>query len=197
MWALQVRPNLMWFRSTLPDFPLLGASRFAIQPYITPRPHKREEIFIFGGHLEAAGGGDSEVLDAFFTLDLRTWRYDEAEVPRETWADVQKRLVAIGKDETELGQARTDWEEEQKRKQKDIHRANRRKMRRERLRRRKHKSESIKLGESDNAAIAPEEELTDEEAIAAHEAEKAQLNASRHCMAFIVMRLLATPAAPA
>ena len=115
------------------------------------------------------------MLDSFFTLDLRTWRYDEAEVPRETWADVQKRLVAIGKDETELGQARTDWEEEQKRKQKDIHRANRRKMRRERLRRRKHKSESIKLGESDNAAIAPEEELTDEEAIAAREAEKAQL----------------------
>ena len=51
------------------------------------------------------------MLDAFFTLDFRTWRADEAEIPRETWADVEKKLIASGKDETEMGQARTDWED--------------------------------------------------------------------------------------
>ena len=56
MWALRLRPSFMWFRSTLPDFPLMGASRFGAQPYVTPRPNKRAEIFIFGGHLEATGG---------------------------------------------------------------------------------------------------------------------------------------------
>ena len=178
MWALRLRPSLAWFRSTLPDFPLLGASRFAIQPYMTPRPHKREEIFIFGGHLEATGGVESEVLDAFFTLDLRSWRPGEAEVPRETWGDVEKKLLAAGKDDTEMEKARTDWEEEQKRKQKEIHRANRRKARREKLRGRKNKGAEPKpadteAGGTSGAASAEEEdELSDEEAIAAREAEK-------------------------
>ena len=177
MWALRLKPSLAWFRSTLPDFPLLGASRFAIQPYMTPRPHKREEIFIFGGHLEATGGVESEVLDAFFTLDLRSWRAGEAEVPRTTWGDVEKKLLAAGKDDTEMEKARTDWEEEQKRKQKEILRANRRKARREKLRGKKKgadpKAADNEAGGTSGAASAEEEdELSDEEAIAAREAEK-------------------------
>ena len=74
MWGLRLTSPMMWIRSTLPDFPLLGISRHAMVPYMTPRPHRREELLIFGGHLEGYGREDSEVLDAFFTLDFRTWR---------------------------------------------------------------------------------------------------------------------------
>lgn len=60
MWGLQLRPSLMWLRSTLPDFPLLGVSRHALVPFVTPRPHRREELLIFGGVLEGYSH-DSEV----------------------------------------------------------------------------------------------------------------------------------------
>ena len=60
-WALKVegdvtllgqRAPMTWFRSTVGDFPLVGVSRQALIEYIAPRPHKREEILIFGGVLE-------------------------------------------------------------------------------------------------------------------------------------------------
>jgi len=168
IWALSLRQSTVWFRSTLPDFPLVGASRFALTPCASPRPHKRDEIFIFGGYLEATGGTDSQVLDAFFTLDMSSWQYDEAEVPRETWADVEARLAAAGKDESEIAQGRSDWEDEQKRKQKEILRANRRRARRNILRGERRKGEGRKAGGSgvkragDEVASA-EEELSDEE----------------------------------
>ena len=71
LWALQLRHSLTWFRSTLPSFPLLGTSGFTIQPYVTPRPHKRAEIFIFGGYMEAVGGRASEVCSTPCLLSPR------------------------------------------------------------------------------------------------------------------------------
>ena len=49
LWALILQPRLAWVRSTLPDFPLSGVSRHTMVPYVTPRPHRREELLIFGG----------------------------------------------------------------------------------------------------------------------------------------------------
>ena len=169
--------QLTWIRSTLPDFPLRGASRFTIAPYLTPRPHKREEILIFGGHLEATGGLDSEVLDAFFTLDLRSWRYDEAEMPRETWADVEKRLLAMELSETDMETKRKEWEDEQKKKQKAISRENKRRARRNKRLAKKGMAvpddPAARLGEQSGAGTEDEEEvLSDEDAEAARLAEK-------------------------
>ena len=186
MWALRLSPPMTWVRSTLPDFPLLGVSRHALVPYVTPRPYKREELLLFGGHLEAYGREESEILDAFFTLDFRTWRHEEAEIPREGWADIEARLIAAGKEETELENARKDWEEEMRRKQKEIARINRRKARRDRRKAKlagtpmaqlEAEKEKKGRGRTGGASSAEEEddeeeELSDEEAIAAREAEK-------------------------
>ena len=187
MWALKLSTPMTWIRSTLPDFPLLGVSRHALVPYITPRPHRREELLLFGGHLEAYGREESEVLDAFFTLDFRSWKEEEAEKPRETWADVEAKLIEAGKVDVEVERARKDWEEEMRRKQKMIRRANRRRERRERRKKRlegtpmgaaEEDEEKKRRGGKGGAAAASsaeddeEEELSDEEAIAAREAEK-------------------------
>lgn len=147
----------------------MGSSWFAVQPYMSPHPNHRAEILIFGGHLEATGGEDSEVLDAFFTLDLRSWRHEEAEVPREVWPDVEKRLRAAGVDDADVGQARADWEEEQKRRQKEIHRANRRKMRRRQLREDyAHRSDAPSAGAgASDGGISSHQELSDDDAVAA------------------------------
>ena len=135
-------------------------------PYLTPRPHRREELLIFGGYLEGFGGRsgvsvESEVLDAFYTLDLRGWRPDQAEIPRESWAEREKALIEAGKDEEEIGKARTEWEDERRRKQKEIHRAQRRKARLERLRGKR--AEEAAGTSGGGAATEEEEELSDEE----------------------------------
>ena len=59
LWALQLTPSLMWLRTTLNSFPLQGVSRHALVEYVTPRPHAREEVIIFGGVI------GREVHDAF------------------------------------------------------------------------------------------------------------------------------------
>ena len=172
MWALQLRPQLAWVRSTLPDFPLVGVNRHALVAYLTPRPHRREELLVFGGFLEGVAGVEHEVLDAFFTLDFRSWRPDQAEIPRETWADRARQLAEGGKDEEEIDKARTEWEEERKKKQKELHRAQRRKERLERLRGKRAEAAAEAKGAGGSAAEEEEEELSDEEAIARREHEK-------------------------
>lgn len=130
VWALRLQPagQMMWLRSAVPDFPLLGISRHAMLDYVRPRPNRREEILIFGGVLEMYTG-ESQVLDSFFTLDLRTWHETESELPRQTWGDIEKSLRAAGKDEKDIIKKREEWEEDMKFKQKQNQRA-------ERLRRR-------------------------------------------------------------
>ena len=174
MWGLQLQPNLTWFRSTMAGFPLIGAARFSIRPCVTPRPHKRAEIFIFGGHLEAVGSGDSEVLDAFFTLDMRSWHRCESEVPRESWSDVEARLRSAGKDETDIDQARSEWEEEQLRKQKEIDRANRRKVRRGIFRSQKSNKDAVMLaaGGGKQKVVSARERISDDDETAERDAEK-------------------------
>ena len=131
VWALRLHPpaHMMWFRSAVPDFPLLGISRHMMLEYVRPRPHRREEIFIFGGVLELYNG-ESQVLDSFFTLDLRSWEATESEVPRETWADVEKQLREVdGKNDSDIVKAREEWEEDMKVKQRQLQRADRRRRR--------------------------------------------------------------------
>ena len=130
VWALRYDSSpMMWLRSALADFPLLGVSRHTLVEFLTPRPHRRDELLIFGGVLESTYA-DSQVLNSFFTLDMRSWHETESDVPRETWLDVEKRLRADGRDDDEVANARGDWEEDQKRKQREIARANRRRRRR-------------------------------------------------------------------
>lgn len=84
LWALQLRPPLTWFRSALPDFPLAGMSRFALVEYVTPRPHRREEVMIFGGVLEAPNS-ESQVVDAQRGSTRR------AEAAGSVWCPVGRR----------------------------------------------------------------------------------------------------------
>ena len=54
---------MMWIRSAVPDFPLIGIARHAMVELVRPRPHRREEIFIFGGVLDNFAA-ESQVLDS-------------------------------------------------------------------------------------------------------------------------------------
>eukprot|EP00966_Prymnesium_polylepis_P240715 5566845-Prymnesium_polylepis.1 len=98
LWALRLTPPMMWFRSAIGDFPLIGLSRHSCVEYFTPRPKKRDEIMIFGGVLEAPSS-ESQVINAFFTLDIRTWHATESEKPQITWAEVEAKMIAKGKEE--------------------------------------------------------------------------------------------------
>lgn len=71
-------------------------SSHAPHRYVTPRPHAREEVIIFGGVI------GREVHSAFFTLDVRDWKEEAAEQPRETWAQIDSRLRDQGREEHEI-----------------------------------------------------------------------------------------------
>ena len=119
IWALQLTPSPAWLRTTLNSFPLQGVSRHALVEYVTPRPHAREEVIIFGGVI------GREVHNAFFTLDVRGWKEEEAEQPRETWAQIEERLREEGKEDSEVSIIRQEWEEHVKREQKRLKRKGR------------------------------------------------------------------------
>ena len=60
--------------------------------------------------------------NAFFTLDVRGWKEQEAEQPRETWAQIEARLKAEGKEDSEISIIRVEWEDHVKREQKRLKR---------------------------------------------------------------------------
>ena len=108
LWALKLQPPMTWLRTTTRDFPLRGVSRHTLCEFVTPKPHQREEVIIMGGVIER------EVITAFFTLDVRSWHAETAELPRETWLDCEERLHAQGLEAHEIQMARSEWEDHMK-----------------------------------------------------------------------------------
>ena len=67
-----------------------------------------------------------QVVDAFLSLDVRSWRMDEAELPRETWQDVEARLTANGKSVVDLQKASQEWEDDTRKRARELERMKRR-----------------------------------------------------------------------
>ena len=53
MWLLRLSGGMCWLRSTTPAFPLVGLGRYAMLQYSTPRPHRRDELLVYGGVLDS------------------------------------------------------------------------------------------------------------------------------------------------
>ena len=104
LWAARLRGPLTWFRSAVSEFPLLGVQRHSAAAFVTPRPHRREEVLVFGGVI------GRDIVDIFMTLDTRTWEETEAVLPQERWKEVEARLKAKGLEEHEINQHKTDWQ---------------------------------------------------------------------------------------
>ena len=104
LWAARLRGPLTWFRSAVSEFPLLGVQRHSAAAFVTPRPHRREEVLVFGGVI------GRDIVDIFMTLDTRTWEETEAVLPQERWKEVEARLKAKGLEEHEINQHKTEWQ---------------------------------------------------------------------------------------